>query len=652
MQVLKFGGSSVANATAMSRVLDITLEALKKDRVILVSSAISGATDLLIKASKSDNVKERDELLSSLKEKHFRIIERLFSGKDCAEAKNIIAHMDEDLRNAPLEDYQTYGEMFSTIILSRKLASEGINALWINSTDLIRVKGGVVDKDTTYSKIRYAIDIHPEIDVFIAPGFVASDENLHVCTLGRGGSDYSAALFAAALDSKELQIWTDVPGIMTTNPKDIKEARTIAQMSYRAAFTLASHGAKVLYAPTVEPAQEKGIDIQILNSLSPSSQGTVIRHCVQKTIGEWVGIGKTDNGTACTLTLVADGSIKPQAIEDLVERLSKRDITLLDVKCEDDFIEFVLPSDQSLDALSALHYYCFETEEYKNVYLAGKGAVGQALLKIINESSAKIEVRAISEHECEDEAFFKKVMEEAAPNSVFVDCTDSETIWRWYTPLLEAGVNVVSSNRRALSVPYADYATMKRSARLSRRFLRYETTVGTALPVLDSIATSTESADEILSIEAIVSCTLNYILTSGLPFSQALEKAREAGLTEKDPSADLLGRDASRKLLILAREAGVKLEEGDIEVEPVKEENIRPGQRFVATLEKDQNSPLGYKANIRLKELDADHPALRIKGTENMIIIRSTYQPTPLIIQGAGEGAMMAASRLLTDILR
>ncbi len=641
----------MANATAMSRVLDITLDALKKDRVLLVSSAISGATDLLIKASSSTD-KERDALLDTLKEKHFRIIERLFSGKDCAEAKNIISHMDEDLRNAPREDYQTFGEMFSTIILSRKLASEGINALWLNSPDLIRVKGGTVDRDTTYAKIRYAIDIHPEIDVFVAPGFVASDENLHICTLGRGGSDYSAALFAAALDCRELQIWTDVPGIMTTNPKDVREARTIARMSYRAAFTLASHGAKVLYAPTVEPAQEKGIDIQILNSFAPAGPCTVISSCAQKAIGEWVGIGKTDNGTACTLTLVADGSITPPSIEDLISRLSRRDITLLNVRCEGDFIQFIIPSGQSLDALSALHYYCFETEEYRNIYLAGKGAVGRALLKIIDESSAKIEVRAVSEHESEDGEFFRKVLEEAAPNSVFVDCTDSETIWQWYTPLLEAGVNVVSSNRRALSVPYADYAAMKRSARLSRRFLRYETTVGTALPVLDSIATSTESADEILSIEAIVSCTLNYILTSGLPFAQALEKAREAGLTEKDPSADLLGHDATRKLLILAREAGVKLEEEDVEVEPVKEENIRPGQRFVASLEKDPNSTLGYRASIRLKELDADHPALRIKGTENMIIIRSTYQPTPLIIQGAGEGAMMAASRLLTDILR
>ena len=651
MQVLKFGGSSVANATAMSRVLDITREALARDRVVLVSSAISGATDTLIKASKSDD-KERAALLDELKEKHFRIIERLFTGKECEETKKIISNIDEDLRCAPREDYQTFGEIFSTMILSRKLASEGVNTLWLDSTGLIRVKNGTVDKELSYQKIRYAVDIHQETDVFVAPGFIAGDRNGHVCTLGRGGSDYSAALFAAALDCGSLQIWTDVPGIMTTNPKDIKEARTIPQMSYRAAFTLASHGAKVLYAPTVEPAEEKGIGIQILNSMDPTAGGTIIKDIPLKTAGEWVGIGKTDNGQNCVLTLVADGKISHDSVEELTARFSRRDITLLSTVIEEDFVEFTLPSEQCLDALGALHYYCFETDEYRNVYIAGQGAVGKALLKILSESDAKTEVRAISAHESEDEEFFKKVIAEAAPNSVFVDCTDSESIWKWYSPLLEAGVNVVSSNRRALSVPYAQYAVIKRSARLSRRFLRYETTVGTALPVLDSIATSTESADEILSIEAIVSCTLNYILTSGLPFREALENAKRIKLTEKDPSSDLLGRDASRKLLILAREAGVKLEEADIEVEPVREEDIRPGQRFVASLEKDPSHPLGYKASIRLKVLEEGHPALRIKGTENMIIISSTYQPTPLIIQGAGEGAMMTASRLLTDILR
>lgn len=650
MQVLKFGGSSVADATAMSRVLDIVINAADKDRVVLVSSAISGATDTLIKASEEKNP-EKD--LSYLLDRHFHIIDRLFTGEENKNTKKALTEIYDDLINSNRDDYQTYGELFSTIILARKLSYEGIRALWINSTDLIKVENGLVDKDITYSKIRNVISSHPNIKVFVAPGFIASDANGHVCTLGRGGSDFSAALYAAALDAETFQIWTDVPGIMTTNPKDIKTARTIPELSYDAAFTLASNGAKVLYAPTVEPAKEKGLTIHILNSRNPSEKGTIIKNYPPKEKGQWCGIGKLTQGPCTILTLVADGTIRLQSIDELSARLKKRDIRVLFVEPHDSFVKFTIPTDQGLDALSTLHYFCFETQEYKNIYLAGEGAVGKALLKIIAESDAKIEVQAISKHECEDETFFNKLLSEAKPNSIFVDCTDSETIWRWYVPVLESGANIVSSNRRALSVPYQDYAAMKRSARLAQRFLRYETTVGTALPVLDSIATSTEGSDEITSIEAIVSCTLNYILTSDLPFSQALANAQKIGLTEKDPSQDLLGRDATRKLLILAREAGVKLEEEDIDIEPVEENAIHSKhQRFVASLEKDPDSPLGYKASIRLKELDASHPALRLKGTENMIIIRSTYQPSPLIIQGPGEGAMMAASRVLTDILR
>ena len=651
MKVLKFGGTSVANATAMSRVLDIVSQASREDRVIIISSAISGATDLLIKASTA-SASQKVEIFDSLKHRHFEIIDRLFTGKENKDTKAIISQVDEDLRNAPEADYQSFGEIFSTMILARKLAAEGINALWLNSTDLIRVEGGVVNRALTYRKIKSAVESHPEVKVFVAPGFIASDETGHVCTLGRGGSDYSAALFAAALDARELQIWTDVPGIMTTNPKDVKNARTIPQMSYRAAFCLASHGAKVLYAPTVQPAEEKGISISILDSGATNLPGTLIKDCPMKAIGEWVGIAKIVDEKYAYLTVVADGKLRDESLEELVERLRRRDITIAEIDQDDDFVTMKVPIEQQADALYAIHYYCFETEEYKNIYLAGEGAVGKALLKIIEESDAKIEVKAISRHEDEDDEFFRKVLSEAAPNSIFVDCTDSETIWKWYAKLLDAGVNIVSSNRRALSVPYKHYASMKRSARMSHRFLRYETTVGTALPMLDSIATSTESADKILSIEAIVSCTLNFILTSELPFSEALKKAQEIGLTEKDPSADLSGADATRKLLILAREAGVKLEKEDITIEPVREENIRENQRFVASLEKDDSAPLGYRASIRLKDLPEGHPALRIKGTENMIIVRSSYQTSPVIIQGPGEGAKMAAARILNDILR
>ena len=279
----------MANATAMSRVLDIVSESASKDRVVLISSAISGATDLLIKASKSENML-RSQALYELRLKHFQIIDRLFTGKESEEAKSEIESIHNSLIEAPLEDYETYGEMFSTKILARKLKAEGIATLWLNSVELVKCVDGKVDTLHTYRNIKAAVESHPDVKVFVAPGFIASDESGHVCTLGRGGSDYSAALYAAALNADSLQIWTDVPGIMTTNPKEVKAARTIDKISYEAAFCLALHGAKVLYAPTVEPAKKAKIDIQILNSLNPKQKGTVIKEYAQKSLGEWVGI--------------------------------------------------------------------------------------------------------------------------------------------------------------------------------------------------------------------------------------------------------------------------------------------------------------------------------------------------------------------------
>lgn len=652
MKVLKFGGTSVANATAISRVLDIIDAAVANDKVVLVSSAISGCTDSLI--ALGSGTQDREILWKTLLKKHEDIAVRLFTGKERELVFKEIRTLFDDLYEASGDDCQTFGELFSTRIIADKLRCDGLNALWIDSRDLIRTKNGVVDEEVSFKRIREAINAHPEVDVFVAPGFIASDENGHVCTLGRGGSDYSAALYAAALSADDLQIWTDVPGIMTTNPKDVPSARTIPTISYEAAFCLAAHGAKVLYAPTVKPAMESNIAISILDTFHPQTSGTVIKALPKRGKGNWIGIAsqKGADGKA-VLCIVADGRINQARVDEVTARLMKASIIVEDAVIEgDDHALITISEKDNKEALRVIHHDCFENEGMIDIWLAGYGSVGKALLGIIEKTGARVNVKMISQHQSDNEVFFAEMLQNGAPNAVFVDCTDSETISKWYVPVLEAGLNIVSSNRRAFSVPYAQYAEMKRAARRSRRFLRYETTVGTALPILESITMSANSADEILSIEAVVSCTLNYILTSGLPFDKALEKAQEIGLTEKDPTHDLYGRDALRKLLILAREAGVPLEAGDVEIEPVDGSKASSDQRFVASIEKDSTCPLGYRASIRMQKVDPTHPAWNLKGTDNAIIIRSAFHPTPLVIQGAGEGAKMAASGVLNDILR
>ncbi len=691
MQVLKFGGSSVANATNISRVLDIVTKAARKDRVALVCSAISGCTDSLLGLAKTEaGSAERQVMLQSLKARHDDIIRRLFTGKERDEVSAKIAGLFDKLAAAPEDEMVTFGELFSTTIIADKLRCEGIRTKWLDSRILV-----IKDNETlTYNNISTAVALEPKVEVFVAPGFIASEYDGKVTTLGRGGSDFSAALYAAALKASRLEIWTDVPGIMTANPKVVEAARTIPEMSYQAALDMATHGAKVLYAPTVKPAMEAGIAIHILNTFEPENPGTVVAALPVPKVAEWMGVTSTDDSLLgeSLICLVGSGHINGEASCVRTEdALKQAGIKTLSCSSDGTNVYASVRLAVAREALNAIHREFFEIapRSVLEVYIAGKGAVGSALVSLIEESSERIAERTGKvlriEAASNDHSFASQVRSIAPRGSIFVDVTDSETIYKEYEGLLREGINIVSSNRRALAVPFVEYAAMHAAAQENGVFLRYETTVGSALPVLESIAAGANTGDELISIEAVVSCTLNRILSeytlTPCTFAQIVRKAQDEGLTEADPRIDLSGREALRKLLILAREAGVPLEAEDVEIEPVigaeyaglsleefyaKLEADEPRfaalesaadaqhrrQRFVASLVKDPAGPHGYKASIRVENVDASHPAYRIKGTENAIIIRSTYHPYPLLIQGAGEGARLAASSVLNDILR
>ena len=691
-RVLKFGGSSVADATNMSRVLDITGGELEKGRVVLVSSAISGCTDGLLAVAAGDM-----SGLPALRKRHLAIVRRLFTGDERTEAAAEVARLFEEMEAAPADEKVTFGELLSTRILARKLACDGVSVHWADSRKLI-VKD---DLPETYRRIRAEISA-TDADIVVAPGFICCDSTDKVCTLGRGGSDYSAALYAAALQAESLQIWTDVPGIMTANPKQVPTARTIPGMSYRAALEMAEHGAKVLYAPTVAPAMEAGIDIEIRNTFAPSGRFT--RISARPDAAPWVGVTSAD-GTICLVgTSEADFSTITDTIQDTLRTAG---IAPLEIKVDGQNVLVRVREAVELPALRVLHRTFFETRPLREIslFIAGYGAVGKALVNMVGRTAAtvaertgktlrvagladsrrwRIDLGGVTSLENGVTGDFVDAVIDIAPKgSVFVDCTDSETLYRRYPDLFRAGLHIVSSNRRSFAVPYVEYAAMQAAARENGCFFRYETTVGAALPMLESLAIGANSCDEIRSIEAVVSCTLNQILSAygeGPTFASLVKAAQEAGLTEPDPRLDLGGRDALRKLLILAREAGVRLEEKDVvieplipaslfgvsleefyrglsELEPVFAEAHRAAlakgcrRRFVAFLEKD-TSPLGYKAGIRVEEVRATHPAYYLRGTENAILIRSAFHPSPIVIQGPGEGARQAAASLLNDILR
>ena len=708
MHVMKFGGSSVADATNISKVLDIVGDVARRDKVILVCSAIKGCTDTLLNSGVTPELVGR----------HENIIRRLFTGK---EREDILAECRKEFAQLTPKTLhiEAYGEIFSTKIIAKKLACDGVRTLWIDSRSLIRAEGCKVIESLSYPYIMATVDAHPEIDVFVAPGFICSDKEGLINTLGRGGSDYSAAILAAGSKASDLEIWTDVPGIMTTNPKDVPAARTISNISYKAALDLARYGAKVLYPPTITPAMEAGIAINIRNTFDPSNPGTVISDKCASEVPVWKGVASCGSDGKSTLHIVGEGNPDAEAaLERTLSILKKAGVRVIASAIEDGNVSITVDSAQEREALKAIHKDFFEQKKTSvlDIYVAGYGAVGKALVRMIRDNSSNIaektgkeiriagianskgyvidregiepdevEARLRSGADEKNVGFTDAILENASRGSIFVDCSNSETLQESYTAFFRNGISVVSSNRRALAVPYAKYAALKSEALSNGASFRYDTTVGAAIPVLESFSSGTVNAESLQSIEAVISCTMNNIITgydgaNTASFATLLKKAQDSGLTEKDPRMDLGGQDALRKILILAREAGIPLESSDVRIIPMlgkeffdctldefysrleKDEpefiarekeldELGQRQRFVASVVKDASAPLGFKATIRMQLVGMDSPFYWISGTENVISIKSDLFSSPLVLKGSGEGAKFAASGIINDIL-
>ena len=819
MQVMKFGGTSVANAENMKKVVDIVSAAVDRDRTILVLSAISGCTDTLIRtgylASRRDE--SYKSLIDSLQRQHHEIIRELLpieKHEDSTEACDSLfeylrgiaqgVFLLGELSSASLDAIQGIGELLSTKIIATKLASIGISTKWIDSRDIIRTysKGGknIVDTDITYSNVRKMIDSNPITSLFVLPGFIASDRHGKMTTLGRGGSDYTASLYAVGSKARILEIWTDVPGMMTANPKTVPTARTIGHISYRAALELSHFGAKVIYPPTIQPVVAEGIPIYVKDTFAPSAPGTLIENDPPRGKERLIGISNSDN--IALISLEGSGMVGiPGFSSRLFETLSQNDINIIlitqassvhtmcvavsekdadkakeaadrcfayeislgklnPLKVEKGFsivclvgddimsqcgatgrmlaalgrhsipirataqgssernISVIVKSSDADAAIRHIHTEFFDKTAVRdiNLFIAGYGVVGKALVKIIEENGAGIAARTgkrlhvaglsnsrryvidkdgldlsradslLAEGKnASDEAFFEELAGISLENSIFVDCTASSDIAYKYMNLFRRGYSVVACNKITFSAPYSQYKTLKDAALENGASLRYETTVGAALPILESIARSVNSGDSIQKIEAVLSGTLNYIFSTyrggeGGTFAEVVRRAQEAGYTEPDPRLDLSGRDVLRKLLILSREAGVGADEKDVEIEPILgpeffgvrqdafyrllEENepvfaaryqeaasrgLR--QRYIASLVKDPAAPLGYRARMSLENVSEGHPLYNLCGTDNAAIITTDFYPSPLVIQGAGAGARQTASGVLNDIL-
>jgi len=788
MQVLKFGGTSVANSQNMIKVVNITTESLRRDTTMLVCSAISGCTDALIeighKAAAGDD--SYNILIDCLESRHLDVISGLLPGdegdairKECTElfatlreiAKGVF--LIEELSAHSLATIESFGEILSTKIIHARFKANGIDAIWADSRALVRETDGTVNTGITYAAVRQMLSEHPDTQLFVLPGFIASDETGKTVTIGRGGSDYTASLYAAATNAARLEIWTDVPGMMTSNPKVVPTARTIPHISYRAALELSHFGAKVIYPPTIQPVVANEIPIYVKDTFHPEAYGTKIEaNPPKENASDPIGICNSDDialisleGSAmvgvpgfsarlfaalsnaginiilitqassvhtmclaiaekdaalakkasdeCFAYEISLGKIQPLKIETgysivclvgdnvlgrsgatgrMLAALGRRGIPVRATAqgSSERNISVIIPSERVNGALKYIHNEFFDrtNEKIIDLYIAGFGGIGSTLVQMVADNADKIAKRTckrvrlcglansrkfilnedgldasrakeLLEKEGRDAgggAFFDALVNSAGENAVFVDCTASEEVCNHYMFLIENGYNIIACNKIFFSSPYDAYRSVKDAAVAHGKSIKYETTVGAALPILESIARCVNSGDTLIKVEAVLSGTLNFLCShyEGDDFQGLVMEAKRLGYTEPDPNEDLSGRDVLRKLIILCREAGVSVNEKDVKMEafPVAQVKERYDAaaskgmklRYVASLENGE-------ARIELKAVGPKSPLYALIGTDNAAIITTTDYPSPLVVQGAGAGPRQTAGGLLNDIL-
>lgn len=806
MKVLKFGGTSVGSVKSILSLKKIVEAEARTQPVVVVVSALGGITDKLIATSqlalKGDD-RWREEFDAMVTRHHQMIDTVILDNQKRVELFNKVdqlfdqlksiyygVYLIHDLSRKTSDAIVSYGERLSSNIVATLIKG----GKRMNSRDFIRTekKNGkhILDATLTNQLVREAFKDMPR--VAIVPGFISRDRDTQETTnLGRGGSDYTAAIIAASLDAEVLEIWTDVDGFMTADPRVIKTAYTINELSYVEAMELCNFGAKVIYPPTIYPVCVKNIPIKVKNTFNPDDPGTIIKDKVDDDRKPIKGISSINGTTLITVTglsMVGVIGVNRRIFTALAEKgisvfmvsqASSENSTSIGVRDEDadeavrvlneEFskeietgamfpmhaesglatiaivgenmkhtpgiagklfgtlgrsgisviacaqgasetnISFVVDSKYLRKSLNVLHDSFF-LSEYKvlNLFICGVGTVGGNLIQqiasqyeeLMRTRQLKLNVvgiassrNAIFNRDGIDLSTYKEQLKASAPsnitkmrdevigmnifNSVFVDCTASAEVAELYQTFLEHNISVVTANKIAASSEYEKYSRLKETAlRKGVKFL-FETNVGAGLPIIGTINDLRNSGDKILKIEAVLSGTLNFIfneIASDIPFSQTVRRAKEQGYSEPDPRIDLCGKDVIRKLVILTREAGYRVEQDDVEKHLFVPNSFFEGSiddfwknlptldtdfeakrkvlekehkrwRFVAKME------LG-KTCVSLETVDEHHPFYGLEGSNNIVLLTTErYKEYPMLIQGYGAGASVTAAGVFANIM-